>query len=93
MDEKKVLKKSNQIVTRKIESEVILLPLYKSSKDPNCIYTLNETVAVAWELINGKRTLGEIKERLMDKFEVGEEKLTKQLDRLITDFKSIRAIV
>jgi len=91
-DEKKVFKKSGQIVTREIENEFILVPLYKSSKDLNCIYTLNETAAFAWRLIDGKRSLGQIKGQLMDKYEVSEAKLTKQLDELIKDLKSFKAI-
>ena len=92
MDEKKVLKKSPQIVTREIEGEVILLPLYKSSKDLSYIYTLNETAAVAWGLIDGKKTLGQIKTKLMNEFKVSEGKLTKQLNTLMKDLRSIKAI-
>ena len=93
MDEKRVLKKSPQVVSRKIEGEVILIPLYKSSDDLSYIYTLNETAVSAWELIDGKKRLGRIKEELMKTYDISDEKLTKQLDELIKDLKSIKAIV
>ena len=93
MDEKKVLKKSSQIVTREIEGDMILLPLYKSSKDLNYIYTLNETAAAAWELLDGKTSLGEIKKKLMGKYDISEEKLDKQLNELIKDLRAIKAVV
>lgn len=93
MDEKKIFKKSNQVVTREIENEMVLLPLYKSSKSLNYIYTLNETAACAWELIDGKSSLAEVRNKLIEKFEVDEAKLTRQLDNLIKDLKSVRAIV
>lgn len=94
MDENKIFKESGQVVTREIEGEVVLLPLYKSSKKLNCIYTLNETAASAWELIDGKNSLADIKDRLMDKFNnIDETELTRQLDTLIKDLKSVRAIV
>lgn len=93
MDEKKVLKKSDRVVSREIEGEMILLPLYKSSKDLSYIYTLNKTAAVLWELIDGKTTLGQIKEELMEEYDVGEEKLNRQMDELVKDLKTIKAVV
>lgn len=93
MDENKIFKRSDQVVSREIEGEVVLLPLYKSSKDLNYIYTLNKTAATAWGLIDGKNNLADIKNKLTDEFNVEETKLTKQLNELIKDLTSIRAIV
>lgn len=92
MNENRVFKKSSQMVTREFEGELVLLPLYKSSKDLNYIYTLNETAASAWELIDGKRTLDEIKEKLLQEFDIDEKRLTSQLDELVTDLRSFKAI-
>lgn len=92
MDEKKVLKKSAQIVGRKIEDKTVLLPLSKSNEKRQVIYTLNETASLAWELIDGKRTLGQIKEKLMEQFNVSEKRLEDQIDSLVKDLKSIKAI-
>lgn len=93
MDENKIFKKSDQMVTREIEGEIVLLPLYKSSKKLSYIHTLNETAASAWELIDGKNSLADIKDKLMDKFDIDEAKLSRQLDELIKDLKSVKAIV
>lgn len=93
MDERKILKRSSQVVTREMEGEMIVLPLYRSSKDLNCIYTLNETATAVWELINDKRTIAQIKEEMLKTYDVSEEKVTKQLDGLIKDLKSIKAIL
>lgn len=92
MNENKVLKRNSQIADREIEGEVILVPLYKSHDDLSYIYTLNETTSAAWKLIDGKRTLGQIKSKLLDEFEVSEEILDKQLDELVKDLKSIKAV-
>lgn len=92
MNDKKVLKKTDKIVAREIEGEMILLPLYKSSKDMNYIYTLNETAAAFWSLIDGKKTLARIKEKLLNAYSVDEETLIKQMDGLIKDLESIKAI-
>ena len=93
MDEKMVFKRNPDVVTRQIGDEVILLPLYQTEPDCNYIYTLNETAAAIWELIDGKNTLGQIKEELMNGFEVSERILEKELDTFTRDMKSIKAIL
>ena len=92
MDNRRIFKKSDEVVTREIEGELILLPLYKSSKEMNYIYTFNETAAALWGLIDGKMTLGEIKEDLKEKFAVEDEKLERQINEFINDIKTIKAI-
>lgn len=92
MKESKVLEKNPKVVTRQIEDEVILLPLCKSSDEINCIYTLNQTAARFWELIDGRKTLGEIKNALLDEFDIAEEILIEQIKELLKDFVSIKAI-
>ena len=93
MDLKKVFKKSKEITARDIEGQMIIMPLHRASNDINCIYTLNETAAAAWSLINGKNTLGRIKEELFLKFNVDKAVLEKDLKAFIKDLKSIKAIV
>lgn len=92
MNEKMALKKNSQVVSREIEGEVILVPLYKSSDELSYIYTLNETAAVAWRMIDGKKTLGKIKTLLLNEFEVTEQKIDNQLTEFIKDLKSIKAV-
>lgn len=89
----KTLKKSSKIADREIEGEMILVPLYKSHDDLSYIYTLNETAAAAWKLINGKRTLSEIKGKLLNEYDISAEVLDGQLKELIKDLKEIKAIV
>jgi len=92
MSDKKVFKKTDKIVAREIEGEMLLLPLYKSSKDMNYIYTLNESAAAFWKLINGKNTLANIRTNLLDIYDVDEKTLTNEVEGLIKDLKSIKAV-
>ncbi|MBU1134721.1 MAG: PqqD family protein [Candidatus Omnitrophica bacterium] len=61
-----VLKKNKNMVTRKIADETILLPIYKTSKEINCIYTLNKPASIVWDMIDGKTTVGEIKDKVLN---------------------------
>lgn len=88
MRDVKIFKKNPKIVVRKIEDETILMPLYSTSEEIDCIYTLNDAAARIWELIDGKRTLGKIKKIFLDEFDVTEEELAD----FLKDLEEIRAI-
>ena len=93
LNEKKVIKKSDEVVTREIEGKVILMPLHKTSKDLNYIYTLNETASFAWNLFDGKSTLDDIKKSICETYDVAEDKVEKELCEFVKDLKSVKAIV
>ena len=93
MQESKVLRKNADMVTRVIDDETILLPIYKTSKEINCIYTLNKVASRVWELIDGKKTLGEIKKIILKKFDTTPKEADKEMQKLLKDLKEIKAIV
>jgi len=88
MRDGKIFKKNPKIVVRKIEDETILMPLYSTSEEIDCIYTLNDAAARIWELVDGKRTLGKIKKIFLDEFDVTQEELAD----FLKDLEEIRAI-
>ncbi len=92
MKESVVLKKNPNIVSRTIEDETILMPIYKTSDEINCIYTLNKVAARIWELIDGKRSLEKIKKTLLQEFDTTEKKLDKELTKFLKDLKEIKAV-
>jgi coenzyme PQQ biosynthesis protein PqqD len=64
-----VIKKSENVVFRKIEDEYILVPIVASAADVETIYNLNETGAEIWDKIDGKKSLGEIIEELRTEYD------------------------
>ena len=54
-------RKDESVVSRKIADEVILVPIRKNVGDLESIYTLDEVGARIWELIDGIRSLADIK--------------------------------
>ncbi len=93
MPETKVLRKNQDMVSRVIDDETILLPIYKTSKEMDCIYTLNKVASRIWELIDGKRTLGEIKKQVLKKFDTNPKEVDKEMQKFLKDLKKIKAIV
>jgi hypothetical protein len=58
------------IVDREIAGEVILVPIRDNVGDLESIYTLNETAARIWALLDGERTLAEVRDAIVAEFEV-----------------------
>jgi hypothetical protein len=89
----KVYSKSDSIVFRKIADEFILVPIRKNVGDLESIYTLNETGARIWELIDGKNKVKEIKEKIVEEFEVTPEKAEKDIVEHLMQLEEIKALV
>jgi len=88
-----VLKKNPDFVMREIENEVILIPIYKTSKEANYIYTLNKIGQKVWNLIDGNKTLEEIKKEILKKFDTTSEEADKELSQFLKDLREIKAVV
>ena len=89
----KVYKKSDSIVSRRIGDEFILVPIRQNVGDLESIYTLNETGARIWELIDGKIEVREIKERIVVEFDVTPEEAEKDLMEHLLQLEGIKAII
>ncbi len=91
--EKVYNKKSDSIVSRKIGDEFILVPIKQDVGDLESIYTLNETAARIWELIDGKIKVRDIKERIVQEFEVTPNEAERDLIEHLQQLEGIRAII
>jgi len=65
-----VYSKNPEIVFRRIADEFILVPIRQKAVDLKSIYTLNETAAFIWELIDGKLSIPQISNRVSETFDV-----------------------
>lgn len=92
MQEKLILKKNPDMVSRVIDDETILMPLYKTSDEINCIYALNKVASCVWGLIDGRRELGEIKEEILKAFDTTPKEADKEMREFLKDLKEIKAI-
>lgn len=87
-----ILRKSKNIVARDFDEETVLVPIFKTSDEANCIYTLNPAARRVWDLINGKRTLASIKKIILKEFDATVKEVDNEMAKLIDDFKEIKAI-
>jgi hypothetical protein len=85
--------KDESMVSREIAGEVILVPIRSHVADLESIYTLNETAASAWALLDGKHTLSEVCDQMVSEFEVNKEEARQDLFELVDQLLEIEAIV
>jgi hypothetical protein len=88
-----VFRKSEAIVFRKIGDDCILVPIRQGVGDLESIYTLNETAARIWELLDGTAKGTEIRDKLTEEFDVTPEEAEKDLVHHLKELAGIKAIV
>ncbi len=91
-DKMKSFIKDPNIVSRKIAGEVILVPIRKNVGDLESIYTLNEVAARIWELIDGKRRACQIRDTIIEEFDVTPEQAEDDLLELLEKLEKIEGI-
>jgi len=84
--------KDPNIVFRKIANEFILVPIRHNVGDLESIYTLNEVGARIWELIDGKRNTEQIRNIIVDEFQVSSKEAEQDLSEFIEKLEKIEGI-
>ncbi len=88
----KCYKKDPNLVFRKIEDELLLVPIRQDVGDLQSIFTLNEVAARVWELIDGETKSGQIRDRILEEFDVSPETAEKDLIELLQKLIEIEAV-
>ena len=78
-----ILKKSENIVFRKIQDEYILVPMVASAAAVESIFNLNETGAAVWERIDGVKKLSDIIEDIKSEYESEDRKIEDDVMSLV----------
>lgn len=73
------------IVTRKTGSKYVLIPVTNNIADMNSVYTLNESGAFIWELIDGKRSIAEIVDALVTEYNIDRGVAESDLNSFLSD--------
>jgi hypothetical protein len=79
--------RSPSVVTRKTGNEYVLVPVTNNIADMNSVYTLNETGAFLWELINGENTIEDMIEALIREYDIDEQTATNDVFEFINEMR------
>ena len=84
---------SEEVASRKIVDEVLLVPIRTSARQKLGVYTLNGTASWLWEMMDGSVTCAQMADAMTERFEVGSEQAKKDVEVLCQDLLSFGAIV
>jgi hypothetical protein len=79
-------------VYRRIADECLLVPIRHQVADLQYIYVLNPVANRIWELLDGKHTLAEVRDRLLEEFEVSSQELEQDLQEFSLQLLEIGSI-
>ncbi|MGX9727748.1 MAG: PqqD family protein [Candidatus Electronema sp. VV] len=68
-----VFRQAENVVTRKVMDETLLVPISGQLASMDNLYTLNETGAFIWQALDGVRSLAEISEMLERQYDAPAE--------------------
>jgi Coenzyme PQQ synthesis protein D (PqqD) len=75
--------RNQEVVSRKIEGELIIVPIRSGVGDLNSLYTLNPVGSVLWEFMTESHTVGEMVQRICDEFEVTKTQAEKDIENFL----------
>lgn len=87
-----VYARNDAFVYRIIGGEAILVPIYGQVADMESIYTLSKVGARIWELMDGRRTLGEVRDMLQAEYDAPAPEIESDLAGFVRDLVSIEAL-
>jgi hypothetical protein len=88
----KCFKKSQNIVDRLIDDEIIIVPVSSKLSSQGTIYNLDPVGAKIWQWIDGKNTVAKIKQYIVETMDVSCEQAEKDLIEFLKDLESVGAI-
>jgi methyltransferase-like protein len=88
----RVFRKNKDFVFRQIDDETILVPIKDNLGDMGSIYNLNEVGAFIWAHLDGLKTINDIKNRIIEEFEISEQEAQQDLFEFVNQLKEIEAI-
>jgi hypothetical protein len=91
-EEKKSYSKKDDIVTRSIAEETIIVPVRGGVGDLNSIYTLNEMGTRIWELMNDQTDIDKMAEIISSEYEVSIEEAKKDVAKFLSSLESVGLI-
>lgn len=89
MDFNKVDQLKTKFVSRKVGNELVLVPLVNNVAQMDTLFNLNETAGFLWENLNENSSVEQLKDLLMENFEVDEETAEKDVKEFLEKIEKL----
>lgn len=84
--------KDESFVSRKIGNTFIVVPIKRKASEIESIYKMDEVASRIWELIDSEKRVEQIRDTIVDEFEVSSEKAGTDLVEFLQQLESIGAV-
>ena len=81
-----ILVRSENLVQRQLGEETVLVPISQTGIDVQNIYTLNETAAMVWKLLENKCTEEDVIAAIEQEYTADIDVIRKDVQDLIAEF-------
>jgi len=81
----KVFIRNSDVVSRKIAGELFLVPVKGRMADMENIFTLTAVAEYIWERLDGRKSLDEILNNVVDRFDVEHEQAESDIREFIVE--------
>ena len=80
-----VYRPRDAVVTREVVGETLLVPISADLADLSSIFALNETAAFIWRKLDGERTLAQVRDAVVETFDVDAAAAWRDIADLIAE--------
>jgi len=80
-----IYRKKEDVVSREIAEETILVPVRGRLADMQKIFSLNPTAEFVWKNLDGKKKLVDILNALIDRFDVAKDEAEKDISDFVNE--------
>lgn len=84
MNFQSVFRKKEEIVTRQIAGETLLIPICGRLADMQNLFALNTVAEYVWNLLDGERNLQEIHKGILAHFEIEQDQAAFDLHEFVS---------
>jgi coenzyme PQQ biosynthesis protein PqqD len=88
-----VFKQGDNIVTRKVMDETLLVPISGDLASMDELYALNDTGAFIWQALDGTRTLAEIGQQLGQEYDAPQSEIEADVIEIMNELAEVGLIV
>jgi methyltransferase-like protein len=92
MERNKIYHKKEEVVSREIAEETILVPVRGKLADMQRIFSLNQTAEYIWENLDGKKKMEDILKGVLTHFDVSQKEAEKDISEFITELLNANLI-
>ena len=89
----KIFKKQEDIVSREIAQETILVPIRGKLADMERIFSLDHVAEYIWQNLDGERSLKQIRDGVLDIFDVEKDQAEGDISEFIGELEEAGLIV